>query len=200
MKYLLILIIISLSVSFITDEYAFEKLQKFIRKYHKNYNSVEEFLNRFNAFKNNLIILESGKLQNIPSSHHEIGLTKFSDLTEEEFKKNYLGLKLPSSNPIHNLSKSNTKLTLEKSSNIPESFDWVNEKGVLLSPKNQYSCGSCWAFSVVGHLEAQYFLKYGFHKIFSEQQLVDCDSYDAGCNGGEFLTAYKWTKKMAVYN
>lgn len=25
--------------------------------------------------------------------------------------------------------------------------------------------------------------------------MVDCDSYDAGCNGGEFLTAFKWIKE-----
>ena len=192
MKYFLILITISLSFSLVTDEYAFEKFQKFIRKYHKHYNSVEEYLNRFKSFKNNLIIFESEKFQKIPSTHHEIGLTKFSDLTEEEFRKNYLGLKLKKSRPIYNAIS--TKNINPKISDIPESFDWVNEKGVLLEPKNQYSCGSCWAFSVVGHLEAQYFLKYGEHKTFSEQQLVDCDTNDAGCNGGEFLTAYKWIK------
>ena len=86
------------------------------------------------------------------------------------------------------------KPNLKENLNLPDAFDWVNEKGVLLDAKNQYSCGSCWAFSVVGHLEALYYMKYGEHKTFSEQQLVDCDTNDAGCNGGEFLTAYKWIK------
>lgn len=193
MKNFLISLFISLSFSLITDEIAFEKFQKFINKYHKHYNSIEEYLSRFNTFKNNLIIFESQKFQKIPSTHHKIDITKFSDLTEEEFRKQYLGLKLPKSTPKYNTNPKE-KLHSQQKSSIPESFDWVSEKGVLLEPKNQYSCGSCWAFSIVGHLESLYFLKYGEHKTFSEQQLVDCDTNDAGCNGGEFLTAYKWIK------
>ena len=87
------------------------------------------------------------------------------------------------------------KVELKKDLKLPESFDWVTDKNVLGDAKNQYSCGSCWAFSIVGHLEALYYMKYGEHKTFSEQQLVDCDTYDEGCDGGEFLPAYKWIKE-----
>ena len=93
MKSLIFLLFISLSFSLISDEIAFEKFQQFIKKYHKRYHSIEEYLSRFSAFRNNLNILESKKLQKIPSTHHEISLTKFSDLSDEEFRKKYLGLK-----------------------------------------------------------------------------------------------------------
>ena len=185
MKVLLVFLI-SL-VSTIKDEQAFQKFQRFVQKYNKHYDSLEEYMKRFEIFKSHLFSLQS---KNEIPSHHKMGITKFSDLTEEEFRKQYLGLKVNKSKFV-NLKKVNLKNNL----NLPESFDWVTEKNVLGTPKNQYSCGSCWAFSVVGHLEALYFLKYGEHKTFSEQQLVDCDSYDDGCDGGEFLPAYKWIKE-----
>ena len=87
------------------------------------------------------------------------------------------------------------KVELKKNLQLPKSFDWVTDKIVLGAAKNQYVCGSCLAFSIVGHLEALYYIKYGEHKTFSEQQLVDCDIYDEGWYGGVFLSAYKWIKE-----
>ena len=187
MKVLFCILIISIVFSTMTDEKAFQKFQKFIQKYNKHYDSLEEYMKRFQIFKSHLFSLQS---KNSIPSHHKIGITKFSDLTDEEFRKKYCGLKVNKSKYI-NLQK----VHLKKNLKLPESFDWVTDKNVLGTPKNQYSCGSCWAFSIVGHLEALYFLKYGEHKTFSEQQLVDCDSYDEGCDGGEFLPAYKWIKE-----
>ena len=187
MKSIVFALIISLAFTSSSDEEAFQKFRQFIQKYNKKYNSLEEFMQRFEIFKNHLVSL---KTRNEIPSHHTIAITKFSDLTEEEFRKNYLGLKVNKSNFV-NLKK----FELKKDLQLPESFDWVTDKNVLGTPKNQYSCGSCWAFSIVGHLEALYYMKYGEHKTFSEQQLVDCDSYDEGCDGGEFLPAYKWIKE-----
>ena len=188
MKAFILALTISLTFSIVTDEIVFRKFQKFIQKYNKKYDSVKEFMERFKIFKNNMNYLQSKpKNENL---HHEIGITKFSDLTNEEFRKQYLGLKINKSNFV-NLKK----VTLKKDLKLPESFDWVIEKNVLGQPKNQYSCGSCWAFSIVGHLEALYYLKYGEHKTFSEQQLVDCDGYDQGCDGGEFLPAFQFIKE-----
>ena len=189
MKTLIFALTISLILNSLTDEQLFEKFQRFIQKYDKNYYSLKEFMERFIIFKDNLFSLQT---KNSIPSHHKIGITQFSDLTDEEFRKQYLGLKFDKSQkrPI-----SLAKFPLKKDLQLPESFDWVTDKNVLGAPKNQYSCGSCWAFSIVGHLEALYYIKYGEHKTFSEQQLVDCDSYDQGCDGGEFLPAYKWIKE-----
>lgn len=190
MKTYILLTIISIIFGATTDAQLFEKFQKFIQKYNKHYYSLKEFMEKFSTFKKNLLSLES-KNVNAILSHHKIGITQFSDLTEEEFRKQYLGLKLKKSQKTVDLSK----FPLKKDLKLPESFDWVTEKNVLGVPKNQYSCGSCWAFSIVGHLEALYYIKYGEHKTFSEQQLVDCDPYDQGCDGGEFLPAYQWIKE-----
>jgi C1A family cysteine protease len=64
-----------------------------------------------------------------------------------------------------------------------KSWDWRTKNAV--SPvKNQGSCGSCYAFSALSTLESQYFLKYKKLKSLSEQQIIDCDVLNHGCNSG----------------
>lgn len=62
--------------------------------------------------------------------------------------------------------------------------------------KNQGNCGcgSCYAFSATGALEAQHFLKTGKLLSLSEQNIVDCSSRNgnAGCNRG-------WIQRSLIY-
>ena len=161
----------------------FKQFQKFITKYKKNYQSINDYLARYEVFKRNIIDSISNE-----EASYKTGITQFSDLTKQEFKKIYLNLKYDA------MAMSNFNPTFVKISNAaPASYDWRNYNRV--SPvKDQGSCGSCWAFSTVGNLEGLYAGTKGRIKEFSEQQLIDCDTSDSGCNGGLMEYAYIYLK------
>mmetsp|Transcript_21816 Transcript_21816/g.35050 ORF Transcript_21816/g.35050 Transcript_21816/m.35050 type:complete len:332 (-) Transcript_21816:931-1926(-) len=79
-------------------------------------------------------------------------------------------------------------------SDIPSSFDW-RDYNVVTGVKNQYSCGTCWAFSTTGNIEGQWALYNNqSHALtsLSEEFLVDCDSNDCGMFGGWPYLAYEY--------
>ena len=163
----------------------FQQFQKFIKKYQKKYQSMNEFLARYEVFRKNVM----KTFENQENSPYSTGITKFSDLTKQEFAKIYLNLNYDA------MAVANFDPYIVKVSNAaPDSYDWRNYNRV--SPvKDQGSCGSCWAFSTVANLEGLYAAKKGTIKTFSEQMLVDCDTSDSGCNGGLMEYAFTWLKK-----
>ena len=182
-KFLVVLLIALVSCETDDDSVVFKAFQKFIKKYQKNYSSINEFLARFQVFKSNF----EGVLKN-EDLPYKTGITKFSDLTKQEFARTYLNLNYDA------MAMANFEPTYVKSSNAaPTSYDWRNYNRVA-AVKDQGSCGSCWAFSTVANLEGLYAAKKGVIKTFSEQMLVDCDTSDSGCNGGLMEYAFTWLK------
>jgi len=154
---------------------------RFMMDHNKTYNSYTEYQKRYSIFRKNMKkVLE---LQQNEKGSAQYGPTKYSDLTEEEFGE-LLGFRMDMK-PLHRSLRSATIPDLE----IPREFDW-RTKGVVTPIKNQGRCGSCWAFSTTGNIEGQYAIKHKKLLSFSEQELVDCDFYDAGCNGGLPERAY----------
>jgi cathepsin F len=103
------------------------KFEGFMKEFGKVYHTVEEYEHRFGVFKDNL--LKALKHQALdPTASH--GVTQFSDLTEEEFGHQYLGLKAPS------VLKTEPSAPILPTGDLPPSFDW-REKGAVSVVKNQ---------------------------------------------------------------
>ncbi len=72
---------------------------------------------------------------------------------------------------------------------LPSYWDWRDMDGVT-PVKNQAECGSCWAFAATGEMESFVKIYYGQELDLSEQQVVSCNPYGAGCDGGWAGAAY----------
>lgn len=128
---------------------------------------------------------------------YTMALNEFGSLTEEEFVKTRLGVRMPDSWVKKSLR---TVMTILPSNPFqadpPKEVDWTT-KGVVTPVKNQGACGSCWAFSAIGALESAYALKNNRLVSFSEQQLVSCDGTDYGCQGGWMDNAFDFLSKSS---
>ncbi|KAJ8937044.1 hypothetical protein NQ314_012061, partial [Rhamnusium bicolor] len=164
------------------------KFKDFILEHNKTYLNKIEYNYRLKVFKNNLNTIKL--LNKYEQGTGKYGITKFTDLTTDEFSRSHgLRMDLRNENDIPLLPAPIPNITL------PIEFDW-RQKGAVTQVKNQGSCGSCWAFSTTGNIEGQYAIKYGKLLEFSEQELVDCDKLDEGCNGGLMDNAYRTIEKM----
>ena len=186
-KFILVLVFALVACDMDIDAVMFQQFQKFIKKYHKKYNSINEFLARYEVFRRN--VMETFQEENIS---YRTGITKFSDMTYQEFAKIYLNLNYDAM-AIANFHPHIVKLT----NAAPEAWDW-RDKGYVAHVKDQGSCGSCWAFSTMANLEGQYYKNKGKMVTFSEQMLVDCDTYDSGCNGGLMENTFDWLKENGI--
>jgi cathepsin L len=93
--------------------------------------------------------------------------------------------------PLHVRPRSSSHRCSARGRVAPDSLDY-RDYGAVNAIKDQLQCGSCWAFSAIGAQESQGFLTFGTLLVLSEQNLVDCDANDAGCDGGLPSIAYEW--------
>lgn len=161
-----------------------QQFEAFKLQYERNYGDSLEHDMRFRIFQQNLFQIR--QLNKFEQGTAEYGVTEFADMTLDEYKMR-TGLLMRS---IDDTNEIGNPLAEIPDIELPESFDW-REKNAVTPVKNQGSCGSCWAFSVTGNVEGIHAVKTGVLESYSEQELVDCDSTDAGCNGGLPDNAYK---------
>merc|ERR1712142_541497 len=135
--------------------------------------STEEERMRFKIFEENYLSTVSEKRSLKP---YTTGITQFSDLTHQEFKDNYLGLKR------HSVPSGAARGTARSASHLPDSVNWV-EKGAVSPVKNQGRCGSCWAFAVTEQIESYYAIASGELIDLSAQQVTSCSPNALQCGG-----------------
>lgn len=74
----------------------------------------------------------------------------------------------------------------------PDSVDW-RDQGHVTGPREQWGCGSCWAFAAVAVIETRAALAGSGKVSLSDQEIVDCASpYRDGCDGGDSLKAFEY--------
>jgi len=195
MKAILVLVVLLAVASAIPfhsklyDEQAKAQFADFMLEYNKVYSTAEEFDLRFSNFKDNL-----AKIAALQGSSAVFGVTKFSDMSEEEFRNTML---MP--NRPERTFDTVPVIGSDEPLAAPDSFDW-RTKSAVTPVKDQGQCGSCWAFSATEAIESAWILK--GHATpstvnLSPQQIVDCDTIDGvqGCNGGYTESAYDYIKQ-----
>jgi len=153
-------------------------------QFNKQYPTAEEEALRFDNFKLSIDRINS---RNALNTNAIFGLTKYSDLSVEEFKS-LLGY-------VPSTSSFDVGVLPGGPIEAPQTFDWRTQN--MVTPvKNQEQCGSCWAFSVTENIESIYCktnnLDCTTFPPLSPQEIVDCDTTDAGCDGGDPPTAYQF--------
>lgn len=116
------------------------------------------------------------------------GLTKFSDLSPEEFLQIYL-----QSNLSSRTKSDHSKKHRHKRETLPNKIDW-RKKNAVTKIYNQGNCGACWAYSVIETVESMNSIKTNKSEELSIQEIIDCAGNNKGCNGGDICTLLSWLK------
>lgn len=170
------------------------QFEKFKVKYGKEYEGPEEEERRFRIFVDSL--KEAKRLQERDRGTAVYGVTKFSDLSNEEFANYYLNPMISNNNGSwpEEVMWTETSGRLANLSR-PSRFNW-KKKGAVTRVKDQRRCGCCWAFGAVANIESMWFIKTKQLIELSEQELVDCDNLDHGCRGGYPYNAFNIIVKL----
>jgi hypothetical protein len=163
----------------------------------------EEGVRRYKIFKQNLkYVLQKNKL----GLKYKLGVNEFSDLTHMEFKNSYLmreeeymkqHQKFFNEIAKDNKNEDNTHTTsLEVNEDI--NIDWSSH---FLPARKQGVCGSCYAFTSTGAIEAAYSIKgKPLKQYLSTQQIVDCsrNQYNTGCTGGLANFVFRYASDTGI--
>ncbi|WAR18566.1 CATF-like protein [Mya arenaria] len=140
----------------------------FKKQFNKLYGSQKEEEKRYQVFCDNM--RAARKLQQTEKGSARYGATKFADLTKEEFKRH-----------VGKRWDTGANWWMKKAEipggPVPDSFDW-RDHGAVTPVKNQWAIKKRKLVSL------------------SEQELVDCDKVDEGCNGGLPSNAYKEIERL----
>lgn len=159
--------------------------EEFKVTYNKTYTSVDEENLRYIYFRNFLKVIDERNGNDTLAVH---GITKFADLSNDEFKKVSLGYK-----PLTSVTNAKS-IYLDAYDGNKTYINWANI--YTTSVKDQGYCGSCWAFSATEQIESDA-IRLGLlttSDTLSPEQIVQCDTMDDGCDGGNTETAFEYVK------
>lgn len=126
-----------------SDEEVMSIYQSWMVKHGKIESNGVEGSNRFEVFKDNLRFIDEHNSKKDKS--FELGLNRFADLTNDEYRVKYLGVK---NDIIRRVMKSRVaakRYAFSEGDMLPDSIDW-RKSGAVGPVKDQGSCGTCLYF------------------------------------------------------
>jgi C1A family cysteine protease len=164
--------------------------ESFKAKYGKVYNGDED--EHRETYEANMAAYDAHNAEGLSWT---MGENQFTDLTQEQYRAAAgLGYIAPEQamNGLPYLGEH-----VHDGSELPSTVNWVTQ-GAVTPIKDQGQCGSCWAFSTTGSTESAWQIGTGNLPSISEQQLVDCSTQNAGCNGGSMALAINYESGTAL--
>lgn len=157
---------------------------EFVQAHNKQYSTIDERNNRFRVFVQNMMEVDARNEAEVKNGNAAVhGITKFSDLSQDEFKSRYLTADVK--------MKRTDKPTVTISTPPSATAGLVDWSGIYTTPvKDQGYCGSCWAFSATEQLESDSMRTLGTSYLLSPEQITQCASAAYGCGGGWTEVAY----------
>jgi len=146
-----------------------------MRVFLKEYKFVEEANQKYTQWK-----LAKGEAV---SDKPTFEANYFADMTEEEFVKAYTGARVEPDSIESDDQEFESELA--SAENIVKG---LGEDVYVPRLRNQGHCGSCWAFGTIAVAEKHYWNLNRQQVDLAHQELLDCDTYDSGCNGGSTVS------------
>uniref|UniRef100_A0A9I9CZ95 Vignain n=1 Tax=Cucumis melo TaxID=3656 RepID=A0A9I9CZ95_CUCME len=194
---LLIVLVSGLAESFEFDEKELATEESLWQLYERwgNHHTISRNLKekhkRFSVFKENVNHVFTVNQMNKP---YKLKLNKFADMSNYEFVNFYARSNISHFRKLHGRRRGAGGFMYEQDTDLPSSVDW-RERGAVNAIKEQGTCGSCWAFSSVAAVEAINKIKTNQLLSLSEQELLDCNYRNKGCNGGFMEIAFDFIKR-----
>jgi len=163
---------------------------EFKKRHDKSYVSLTEEAHRRQIWTEEMEMIEKHNKEAEEGEHtYILGESEFSDWTLQEFLDTMTGYNESLDSSV--LADPTLEGKFPPSSGFPQSWD-CRDHGLVSTVRSQGSCGSCWAFAAVGAVEGSWAKEKGQLFRLSEQELIDCDKSDGGCNGGGISSALTW--------
>ena len=163
----------------VTPQTLKELFEDFKATHHRSYSTMDEEIHRFNVFSDTMKLID--ERNRAGDAVH--GVTKFADLTQDEFEAIYLD-----SRTSGFIRQRNATIVTPSVSVISGAVDYTGKQTTAI--KDQGSCGSCWAHAAAEQIESDGMRLHNnpASLTLSVQQFVSCDidksTGQLGCMGG----------------
>jgi len=162
----------------------------FLAKYNKQY-SQDEVHRRYEIFQLNLKAIEE---HNSKDSSYKLGITEFTDMTNEEFRAAKLSFSITNFKSLN--------VDLAKESNLqapPTALDWRTSTNprVVGPVRDDRTCAADGVISIIDAISSEFSVKTG-HDFYSFSPAYVTDCYGYGCGGSDPKLIWAFITKVGL--